>query len=305
MSERRNSVGLVGLVGLALSGCGGSALAPDRVPGTLALRVGVAAFADLNPLGDIERLAAWGADYAEPALSKTAALSDAEFEAAKTKAEAAPIRCEAANWFVPGDVKLTGPTADGAKTRAYLEKALARAEALGVRVIVFGSSGARNVPEGWPRESAWAQLVDFLRLCDDVIDENGYGMVIAIEPLRKPESNIVNTAAEGLKLAKEADRPSIRLLVDFYHLAWENESPDILLEARDYVAHTHIALPNDKRSIPKDAADDPRLDAFFANLQAIGYRGRMSLEGNLADPAEDVRAGLKLLREMAARRKGG
>ncbi len=277
---------------------------PKRVPGTLALRCGVAAFSDMNLLDDIERLAAWGADYDEPSLSMTAALSDAAFAAARTKAAAAPIPVEAANCFVPAAVKLTGPRADPAAIRAYVEKALGRAEALGVRVVVFGSAGARQVPDGWPMDKAWAQLVDFLRVCDAVIAARRYGMVIAIEPLRRPESNIVNTAAEGLKLAREVDRPAVRLLVDFYHLAWEHESPDILLEARDAVVHTHIALPNDRRSVPMRAEDDPRLDAFFANLRAIGYRGRISLEGGLTDPEREIKAGLAFVRGMAEKYKG-
>jgi sugar phosphate isomerase/epimerase len=283
------------VLGLA-AGCAGGR--PPDSRGALRLRVGVAAFAETNPLQDADKLAAWGADYAEPALSKTAALDEAAFAAAKAKVASTPIRVEAMNWFVPGDVKLTGPAADRARIRAYLEKALGRAEALGAKVIVFGSPGARSVPDGFPRERAWDQLKDFLRQCADVIERNRYGMVIAIEPLRKAESNIINTAAEGLKLAREVDHPKIRLLVDFYHLGVENESPDILLAARGYLAHLHMGLPNAERSLPRRASDDPRLHAFFANLKAIGYDGRISLEGNVRDAEGDIRAGLKFLRTM-------
>jgi D-psicose/D-tagatose/L-ribulose 3-epimerase len=298
-ADARRSLPLRGLLlVLCAAGCAGPAAAPARIPGTLELRCGVAAFAETNPLADIDTLAAWGADYAEIALSKAAALSDEDFAAAKRKVDASRIRVEAANWFVPGDVKLTGPAADPAKTRAYLEKALARAEALGVKVVVFGSPGARSVPDGFPMSQAWAQLRAFLGQCADVIEGHGYGMIIAIEPLRRQESNIVNTAAEGLKLAREVGRPQVRLHVDFYHLAVENENPDILLEAKDYVVHLHIAEPKE-RLLVRDASQDPRLGAFFANLKAIGYRGRISVEGNVKDAEADIRAGLKFLRAMA------
>jgi sugar phosphate isomerase/epimerase len=286
------------LLALFAAGCAGPSAAPPRVPGTLELRCGVAAFADVNPLADIDRLAAWGADYAEIALSKAAALSDEDFAAAKRKVDASRIRVEAANWFVPGDVKLTGPAVDPAKTRAYLEKALARAESLGVKVVVFGSPGARSVPDGFPMAQAWGQLKAFLGQCADVIEARGYGMVIAIEPLRRQESNIVNTAAEGLRLAREVNRAPVRLHVDFYHLAVENEDPAILLEAKDWIVHLHIAEPKE-RLLVRDASQDPRLAAFFANLKAIGYRGRISVEGNVKNPEEDIRAGLTFLRAMA------
>src|SRR5947208_15197022 len=87
---------------------------------------------------------------------------------------------------------LTGPTVDREQVRAYLEKSLALAESFGAKVIVFGSPAARTVPDGFPREQAWAQLVDFLRLAGQVIETRGYGMVIGIEALRTPETTIVN-----------------------------------------------------------------------------------------------------------------
>jgi len=286
----------------AVSGCAGPAAGPTRPPGTLELKVGVAAFTGVDPLADCDRFAAWGAEYVEPALSKTAALSEAEFEAAKRKVLASPVRVEAANWFVPGDIRLTGPAVDRAKIRAYLEKALGRAEALGAKVVVFGSPGARNAPEGFPKEKAWKQLQDFLRQCAEVIEERGYGMVIAIEPLRKQESNLVNTAAEGLQLAREVNRPSIRLHIDFYHLAVENEDPAVILEAKDYIAHLHMAEPKERRLIRAES-EDPRLAPFFANLKAIGYRGRISVEGPVQNAEEDIRAGLAFLKAMAAKHR--
>jgi sugar phosphate isomerase/epimerase len=265
--------------------------------GGLKLRCGVAAFADFDPLKEIDRLAAWGADYAEPALSKTAALSDAAFEAARRKASGASIRVETMNWFVPPDVRLTGPAVDGRKIRDFLEKALGRAEALGAKAVVLGSPGARNVPDGFPMERARGQLRDFLGRCADVIEGRKYGMVIAVEPLRRAESNIVNTTPEGVRLVREVNRPSIRLHVDYYHWAIEAESPDVLREAGGLVAHLHVATPRD-RVFPKREADVPRLGDFLSGLKRIGYDGRISIEANLGNPEEDVRAGLALLRGM-------
>ena len=40
---------------------------------------------------------------------------------------------------------------------------------------------------------------------------------------------------------KAVDRPEIRLLVDFSHLAEEGESADILVEAGAQLVHAHIA----------------------------------------------------------------
>ena len=110
-----------------------------------------------------------------------------------------------------------------------------------------------------------------------------HGITIVIEPLNKKEANIVLNGAEGLKLAREIDRPSVQLLIDYYHMALENESPDILLEARDMIRHTHISTVP-ARTYP--VAVEPGYLPFFANLKAIGYAGpdeRRGQDGKLRE----------------------
>jgi sugar phosphate isomerase/epimerase len=271
----------------------------------LHLRYGVAAFGTVNPLESVEKLAALGADYIEPALSATVALTPEALAAARARVAQSGIRVETMNWFMPGtDIKLTGPDVDPAKTRAYVEKALALADSFGAKVIVFGSPGARTVPEGFPKDKAWGQLRDFLRICGDVIASHKYGMVIGIEALRKPETNIINSVAEALKLAREVNHPKIRIIVDFYHLRFENEDPAIVLEARDMIAHLQIADPRE-RTFPKtDEANEAQYAAFFTNLRKIGYQGRISVEANSSDLDKDAPASLAFLKKMAAKYGG-
>ena len=247
--------------------CGHS---PHGAAPALQLRYGVAAFGAVNPLESIELLASVGFDYAEPALSHTVALPADKLASARERVSASGIKIETMNWFMPGtEIKLTGPDADATKIRAYVEKALTLAESFGAKVIVFGSPGARSVPDGFPREKGWEQLKEFLRICGDVIQSRGFGMVIGIEHLRKPETNIINTVGEALKLAREVNHPKIRIIVDFYHLAFEHENPDVILEARDMIVHLQVADPRE-RNFPTSDAGEPRYAAFFKNLQTIG-----------------------------------
>jgi D-psicose/D-tagatose/L-ribulose 3-epimerase len=272
---------------------------PRQSSAPLQLRYGVAAFGDVNPLQSLDTLRALGFDYAEPALSKTVALDAAALASARAQLTATGIRVETMNWFLPGtDIKLTGPDVDAAKIREYVERSLALAESFGAKVIVFGSPGARTVPDGFPRERAWTQLKDFLKTCGDVIETRRYGMVIGIEALRKPETNIVNSVAEALKLAREVNHPKIRIIVDFYHLAFEHEDPSVILDARDMIVHLQIADPRE-RTFPISEAGEPRYGAFFTNLHRIGYRGRISIEANSSDVEKDGRASLAFLKLMA------
>lgn len=280
-----------------------AALAPPAVAAErLAVRFGVAAFGAVDPLKDVKTVAGCGYDYIEPALSKAVALPPDALAAARRDLQASGIRVETMNWFLPGtDIKLTGPAVDREEIRAYVEKSLALAESFGAKVIVFGSPGARTVPDGFARDRAWTQLADFLRLTSGVIKARGYGMVIGIEALRKPETNIVNTVAEALRLAREVNDPRVRLNVDFYHLAFENEDPDVVLQAGPLIAHVQISDPV-QRGFPRDDAGEPRYRRFFENLRKVGYRGRISVEAESKDLAGDCGPALQFLKRMAGSR---
>jgi D-psicose/D-tagatose/L-ribulose 3-epimerase len=242
---------------------------------TLRLRYGVAAFGEVDPLKSADVLAACGADYIEPALSKAVALPPPALDEALKRVAAGRARIETANWFMPGtDIALTGPAVDKAKIAAYLDQSLALASRLGVKVIVFGSPGARSYPAGFSADTAWTQLRDFLRQAGEVIAARGYDLVIGIEPLRKPESNIINTVAEAARLAREVNHPKIRIIVDFYHLAFENEHPDAILAARDLIVRT------------------------------IGYNGRISIEANSSEVGADCKPAFAFLKQMAAKYGG-
>ena len=55
---------------------------------------------------------------------------------------------------MPGtDIALTGPAVDRERIGRYLDQSLALASRLGVKVIVFGSPGARSYPAGFSAET--------------------------------------------------------------------------------------------------------------------------------------------------------
>lgn len=264
----------------------------------LQLRFGVAQFDTYDPLMEIEQLAEWGFDYCEPAVIKVMALSDAEFQARVTRARAARIHVEAMNSLMPADLKVVGPDIDASRVRDYVQKALARAEALGVKVVVFGSGDSRRVPDGFSREHAWLQLQQFLHLLGDEITKNRYGMVIGIEALRHEESNIVNTSSDAYNLAVQTNHPKVHIIVDFFHLASEGENPAIVPLLKDQIVHLHFADASRGRMFPRVDSNPPLYSAFFSAIREIGYHGRLSLEAYTNDFNVDAPAGLKAVRRL-------
>ncbi|MBI3959038.1 MAG: TIM barrel protein [Chloroflexi bacterium] len=196
------------------------------------------------------------------------------------------------NVFVPGELKITGPTANLSQLQIYVAESLRRVQAVGGELVVFGSGGARNIPDGFSRDAAWQQLIDFLRMVADEADKTG--VMIAIEPLNRRESNILNSVAEGVALAQAVDRPSIRVLADLYHMQEENEPTDTVVENAAWLAHVHVA--DSGRGAP-GTGSYPYAE-FFGHLKATGYNGRIAVECRWQDFEEEAGAAVAFLHKM-------
>jgi D-psicose/D-tagatose/L-ribulose 3-epimerase len=264
----------------------GSAQAPSKV------RVGYCATVE-----KLEAAKAAGFDYVELSATQIATMSDGDFEAAAAKIKEIGLPTPAANLFLPGTLKVTGPQTDPEQQMAHVRKAFTRLARLGTEVVVFGSGGARRVPEGFAKEEAFKQLVDFGRRAAGEAKANG--ITIAIEPLRKQETNIINSAAEGLDLVNAINDPNFQLMIDFYHLASEQEDPAIVLRAKDHIRHLHTANPTGRVFPLKWEEFD--YAPFFANLRAIGYDKRISVEGSTQNFGGDAPQSIALLRRAFER----
>jgi D-psicose/D-tagatose/L-ribulose 3-epimerase len=169
-----------------------------------------------------------------------------------------------------------GPNAGLDAVSAYLDSTFDRCRQLGGRIAVWGSASSREVPADFSREEAARQIRAFLSRAGDIAKAKQ--MVIAIEPLRRQESNIINTAAEALRLVREVNHPNVKMIIDYFHLREEREDPEILRQAREHVVHLHFANPNGRRW-PKLPDEDAEYHRFFQIVKQINYAGGLSIEG--------------------------
>jgi D-psicose/D-tagatose/L-ribulose 3-epimerase len=271
-----------------LAGLGAAALPLPAKVGNI--DIGVCGSAD-----DFEKAEQFGFDYYEPSVAATAVLSDAAFADFARRVSKSRIKCDCFNGFIR-TLTVTGPNVDNAALVAYMNGALDRCRTLGASIVVWGSASSRNVPEGFPRERAWQQMVSFLHMAAPLAESRK--IVIAIEPLRKQESNIINSGAEAYKLVSEVGHPNVKMIIDYYHLAEEHEDPQILEAARDAIVHLHFANPAG-RVWPKDPAENAGYAPFFAKLKKIGFRGGLSIEGKGTFEA-DAAASLAFFRKELA-----
>jgi sugar phosphate isomerase/epimerase len=190
------------------------------------------------------------------------------------QARSCPLPIQACNSFLPGSHRSTGPDADPDKVLQYAETAFRRAGEIGVEIIVFGSSGSRKLPEGFPREQAVEQFCGLLSKMGPMARQ--HGITVVIEPLRRKEDNFINTVVQGAEIAERVNHPNIRLLADFYHMLQNGEDPNDIQKVGHLLKHCHIA-EKEQRTAPGVKGDDFR--PFFAALKSVGYKGRLSIEG--------------------------
>ncbi len=254
------------------------------------LKIGVCASSrDLNK--DVQ----YGFDYLEPGAAEIADMSKDAFEAFKAQVLASPIRCETCNSFVR-KLRVVGNDVHEDELKVYLTSTLDRCRQLGGKIVVWGSAGSRNVPDGYSRDLAWRQIKRFLQLAGDTARPNG--IVIAIEPLRRQESNIINSGREALELVRDTGHPNVKMIIDYYHLRVENEDPQIVWTARNEIVHFHFANPNG-RVWPRSLDEDSEYPRFFQMVKKINYQGRISIEGS-GTFEQDAKTSLKFFSQELA-----
>ena len=297
-----NRRGFIGLAAAsAAAGCctGGKCCSGDK---------GRILFGACRPPQDTALLKKIGYDFFEWSAGNAMMPEKPETEWAKRRDEilgaALPLR--SCNGFLPGKFRLTGPKASWDEALDYAETVCRRADVLGVKTIVFGSSGARNVPgdlyaknrEDRPNtEKGVEQYTEFCRiLCKRIADCK---VTIVIEPLRPNESNIINYVWQGLQIVEDVGSPRLQQPADIFHMICGRESACSLIKAGDRLKHCHIAA-KETRQFP--GSNDTDFQPYFDALNKIGYTGGVSCEcgwGEKQDLEKNLTTALMTLKRFA------
>lgn len=231
-------------------------------------------------------------DYLEVSVAGLVMAGDAgAFDRLRAELDGGPP-VRAANVFLPSGVHLVGPEATGDDVLSYVREAAGRLGALGVHRLVFGSGGARRIPDGYDRERAAEELAAFCRSAGAIVGDAGITLVL--EPLRRAESNVWNSVGEAGRFIRDHDlEPAgVRLLADLYHMREENEPLTALRDHADLLAHTHVAGPG--RVSPGD--DDAELTEFLTLARQADPDLTCSIECRWTDFATELEPALRALR---------
>ena len=199
--------------------------------------------------------------------------SEEEFDQILQASKSSPLPIQAFIIFLPGSLKSVGPNAVHEEIVDFAEVVFRRAQKAGGKLVVFGSSGSRSVPDGFSKEEATAQMIDLGKMLGPVAAK--YDVTVVLESLNKKECNFINSLSEAGEIVKAVDHPNYRLLADIYHMKMEGEGPESILNYGHLIKHVHVA-EKEGRAVPGTHGED--LSLYYQALKLSGYEGLISLE---------------------------
>jgi D-psicose/D-tagatose/L-ribulose 3-epimerase len=263
-------------------------------------------------VGLVDRVAELGFDVLEVAVEDPDLLDAGELRNALDRADLGALVvgfCTAERDISSDDAVVRGAGL------AYVKRCADLAVATGAPMVagpLHQAVGKARFVEPNERAAEFERTVEALAEVADYAGERG--VAIAVEPLNRWESDMLNSVEQGLRLCDAVGRGNVGLLLDTFHQNIEEKRiGDAIRAAGPHLFHFH-ASEND-RGVP-GSGHIPWPEVGEA-LRAVGYRGVISLESfwcripGLAaavsmwrpfydDPDEFARAGLDHLRATFA-----
>ncbi|MEC3878294.1 sugar phosphate isomerase/epimerase family protein [Parapedobacter sp. 10938] len=220
-----------------------------------------------------EKIASHGYDAVEIAVEDPALIDVSTVKAALQANQLKAIICGA---FGPtrdltSDDKLLQRTG-----LDYIEACLDIAGALGSRVFagpMYSAVGKARMVAPAQRAIEWERAVINLQaVCESAATR---GLEIALEPLNRFESDLVNNADDLLRLIGDINHPAAKICLDMFHMNIEEPDPEAaIIKSGDKLIHVQVS--ENYRGTP--GTGNASWDAYRRGLEAINYQGVVSIE---------------------------
>jgi sugar phosphate isomerase/epimerase len=129
------------------------------------------------------------------------------------------------------------------------------------------------VKPGVEQAQAMEWLVDALRECSNAAGQ--HGIRLALEPINRYETTLINNAAQGLELIDRVSTDNFGLLLDTFHMNIEESDIEAsILACGAHIFHFHVADSN--RWYP--GAGHLDFKSILTTLSGSGYTGWVSGE---------------------------
>lgn len=146
---------------------------------------------------------------------------------------------------------------------------------------MYSSVGKARMVAPEQRKIEWDRAVTNLYKVCELAQENG--LAIALEPLNRFESDLINTAEDVLKLVADINHPAAKVMLDGFHMSIEEKD---LEQAVTAVGHKliHVQVSENYRGIP--GTGQTAWQSLKKGLENVSYQGTVSIESFTPDIKE-------------------
>jgi D-psicose/D-tagatose/L-ribulose 3-epimerase len=135
----------------------------------------------------------------------------------------------------------------------------------------------RQLPEA-ARRAEWQLAAAGIRTACEAAAARG--LRIAIEPLNRFETDLVHTAADAVRLARDVAHPAAGVMLDTFHMTIEEDNLEqAVLTAGAHLLHVQVS--ENQRGIPGTGLTD--WAALARGLRTVGYQGLVVIESFTPD----------------------
>lgn len=174
---------------------------------------------DLRVLNKVRR---WGYDLVEVCIEDPGALTPEAVRAAADGEGLSVLICGA---FGP-DRDVSHETSEGRRAGIdYLRHCVDFAAAVGSPLVsgpMYATTGQARLLEADERRAQWDRAVESLTTVAN--HAAGAGVSLAVEPLNRFETDLVNTVEQGLALCSDIGANNVGLMLDTFHMNIEEKS---------------------------------------------------------------------------------
>lgn len=167
---------------------------------------------------------------------------------------------------------------------SYIESCLDICKEMGVDFFggpMYSAVGKARMLKPAERKGEWDLAVKNLQLVCEMAAARD--LKIALEPLNRFESDLINTTEDVLQMVNDIDHPAARVMLDSFHMSIEERDVEkAIVSAGDKLLHLQVA--ENYRGTP--GSGQTPWASYRKGLEAIGYKGIVTIESFTTDNVE-------------------
>jgi D-psicose/D-tagatose/L-ribulose 3-epimerase len=280
--------------------------------------IGINTWVWTSPFGDdslelVSRAQTMGFDVFEVAVEDPSRFAGDRLAEALRSSGLRPVACGA---FGPSRDLTHEDSKFRRESLEYIGEVLKLCERWDARIFagpMYSAVGKRRQVSADQKRKEWDLAVAGIRKAGMMAAD--HGVVLAIEPLNRFETDLVNTAAQVVMMVEEIAHPNVKIHLDTFHMMIEEKSLlDAIVLAGPRLVHFHACESN--RGTPGTGLVP--WDQVADGLRTIGYGGDLVIESFTPEcvsiaaaaaiwrplaPSQDAlaRDGLAFLRRLVSR----